>query len=200
MTITMTKNDEADAVLARAIAHEGQRAARDAEKSRKDFLAKVSQEVRTISSSEIDILDLVARVAEEFRQRAAAKGVRMLVLLPEYATSLSADAQAIKRTLRCLLDNAVKFTGSGVIKVKVATDMASSRPLRITVSDTGIGISMRELDDVSATLAGTKANTPGAVRGLAVAAGLCAGMGYTLSVKSEDGKGSSFSISLQPTS
>lgn len=146
-----------------------------------------------------DVLAIISRVAEEYRPRAAAKGIRLLVLLPEYAVGVRIDATHLERALRELLDNAIKFTASGVIKVKLATDMATGRPMRVSVSDTGDGIPVDELDRLTEVFE-QRENAPrqhgGAGLGLRIASQLCTGMGCALSAKSEVGQGSSFSITF----
>jgi two-component system, chemotaxis family, sensor kinase CheA len=147
-----------------------------------------------------DVRAAISQVAEHYRSRAAAKGLRLLVLLPDFALSVHLDREHLERALGHLLDNAVKFTASGVIKVKLATDMASGRPSRVTVSDTGGGIPAEALDRIFEAFeqvdGSARRKHGGAGLGLRLASQLCTSMGCGLTAKSEVGRGSAFTITL----
>lgn len=149
---------------------------------------------------EIDVLESITRVADRYRSPAAAKGLRLLVLLPDHAVTARLDRHHFERALSLLLDNAVKFTGCGVIKVKLATDLASGRPIRVTVSDTGDGIPAEALDFIFDALERgdgiSRRSHDGAGLGLRLAAQLCAGMHCGLTATSEVGRGSNFTITF----
>lgn len=158
-------------------------------------LGTVNAEMR-----DTDVLEAIHQVAEQYRPRAAAKGLRLLVLLPDYALAVRLDREYLQRALGHLLDNAVRFTASGVIKIKLATDMATGRPLRLTVSDTGAGIPAEALDRIFEAFeqadGSARRRHDGAGLGLRLSAQLCNAMGCGLTARSEVGRGSSFTIVL----
>jgi signal transduction histidine kinase len=95
----------------------------------------------------------------------------------------------------------LKYTEKGTVIVSVHTD-AESRPVRIDVTDTGEGIPNERLKAVFEVFnRGTHDNDraiEGVGLGLSIARTLCTMLGYTLEVKSEEGKGSTFSVHLVP--
>jgi signal transduction histidine kinase len=158
-------------------------------------LGTVTPEIR-----DIDVLATIHHAADPYRSQAAAKGLRLLVLLPDYAMTARLDRDHLERALGHLLDNAVKFTASGVIKIKLATDMATGRPLRVTVSDTGPGIPAHALDRIFEPFeqvdGSARRKHDGAGLGLRLALQLCNANGCGLTARSEVGQGSSFTITL----
>ena len=99
------------------------------------------------------------------------------------------------------LSNAIKFTETGSITAAVTCNSARE-PLRIEVRDTGIGIpperaaaifnSFEQVDSGTSRLYG------GTGLGLAISRSLCEQMGFTLTMESEVGVGSTFIIGLTP--
>jgi signal transduction histidine kinase len=147
-----------------------------------------------------DVARITRNVVEEYRSAAKAKGLRLLAIVPESAPFVILDPRGYEKVLRYLVDNAVKFTGSGSIKVTLVTDGETGRPMRVVVSDTGIGIPESEIERVFAPyvqLDGTTARRyDGIGLGLPRARELCAGMRCTLEAESEVGKGSRFTVRL----
>ena len=146
----------------------------------------------------VNVVDVAARVVANFRSAAAAKGLRLLAVLPPSAGTVALDAGRFEQVLQHLVDNAVKFTGMGVVKVTLVTDAATQRPTRLIVADTGIGIPADRLDQIFIPFeqleGGTKRAYGGAGLGLPLARQLCDGMGCRLIVESEVGVGSRFTI------
>jgi signal transduction histidine kinase len=148
--------------------------------------------------SETSVSDIAARVVKNYRSAAAAKGIRIIAVLPESAPTIPLDAGRLEQALQHLVDNAIKFTGIGTVRVTLLTDAASCRPTRLIISDTGIGIPSDSLERIFEAFeqvdASSRRNYGGAGLGLALAWRLCEGMGCWLTVESEVGKGSRFTI------
>ncbi len=110
---------------------------------------------------------------------------------------VTADRARLKQVLINLVGNALKFTESGEVRVRVEVDDAG-RPLRISVRDTGIGIPEDRLEAIFRAFeqadSGTARRFGGTGLGLAISRSLCDLMGFELQVRSEVGKGSDFSI------
>ncbi|HEY1537705.1 MAG TPA: ATP-binding protein [Polyangiaceae bacterium] len=110
---------------------------------------------------------------------------------------VSTDAVLLRRVLTNLLSNALKFTDRGSVTLSARADGAS---LVISVRDTGLGI--REQDQPLlfrkfAQLEGTKTKRhSGTGLGLAIVKNLVALLGGSISVSSELGVGSEFSVFL----
>jgi signal transduction histidine kinase len=126
----------------------------------------------------------------------------MIADIPKGAQSIETDRQKLKQVLINLLGNALKFTERGGIVVRVIVDVMR-RPIRIEVSDTGIGIPKERLEAVFEAFEHGQTHgeleTSGTGLGLTISRSLCSLMGYELSVESELGKGSTFTIHLVST-
>lgn len=113
-----------------------------------------------------------------------------------------ADPDRLQQILLNLLTNAVKFTPSGG-KITVSCRMSADGTF-ISVSDTGRGIAADQLDrifdpfvQVSGTTAGGQGNQKGFGLGLAISRGLAQRMNGDLTVTSEIGVGSTFTLALK---
>lgn len=109
------------------------------------------------------------------------------------------DPVRFRQILMNLVSNAIKFTTSGRVEVTVIFDHAS-RELRVSVSDTGIGMTETQLGRVFEPF--TQADTATARRyggtglGLRISRRLAETMGGELSAVTEPGKGSTFHLRL----
>jgi signal transduction histidine kinase len=151
-----------------------------------------------LSLDHTSIVDIAARVVKHYRMAAGAKGLRMLAVLPEWAPTVRVDAGRFEQVLEHLVDNAVKFTVAGSVKVTLVSDAATGRPTRMVVSDTGIGIPADQIERIFLPFeqvdASARRSYGGAGLGLPLARQLCEGMGCRLTVESQVGSGSRFTI------
>jgi signal transduction histidine kinase len=97
-----------------------------------------------LSESEIDVAALIAGSAELLAVRAAAQQLRLASDVPHGFPLLWADETKIRQILLNLLTNAVKFTPpGGAVTVAAAQEPAGG--IRISVSDTGVGMAERDI-------------------------------------------------------
>jgi PAS domain S-box-containing protein len=141
-------------------------------------------------------LDLVA-------PRAWEKEIELGCLIDEDAPEgILADEARLRQVLLNLLSNAVKFTEKGEVVVLVDATRASSGSyeLELAVRDTGIGIPAERMDRLFTLFSQVDASTTrrygGTGLGLAISKRLVDLMDGTISVESEEGKGSTFRIAL----
>ena len=126
-----------------------------------------------------------------------------------YAASVSpdivvrADPDKLRQILLNLLSNAIKFTepGGRVVVEAVARDGAPDDAVLLRVSDTGIGIAPDKRDAIFDPFVQvhrdlTRSSTEGMGLGLAISRDLARGMGGDLRVRSVEGEGSTFTLSL----
>lgn len=139
---------------------------------------------------------------ETFRQSAARKGIELGIeidpALPEWTIG---DPLRIRQVLVNLLSNALKFTATGRVdvKVKVLSAVSISDKLRFEVSDTGGGIRLEDQDKIFARfvqLPNQTSGQRGAGLGLSICRDLVELMGGTIGVVSREGSGSTFHFSL----
>lgn len=109
------------------------------------------------------------------------------------------DIKSLTRALLILLDNAVKFTESGSVTLNIHDE--ENDQYRFVISDTGIGISEEYKADIFNAFSQTDASISRKHHGLGFSLALCrelaATMGGNLDVKSELGKGSTFSFQIE---
>ena len=152
-----------------------------------------------LALKDTDVAAIVNRVADDFRDAAASKGLGFRAVVPQDITSVAIDAARLAHVLERLVDNAIKFTPVGHVLITVTAD-ANGAPARIIVADTGIGIPPEGLDSIFEPFhqvdGGRRRAFDGAGLGLPLARRLCAAMNCRLTVESEIGRGSRFAITL----
>jgi signal transduction histidine kinase len=149
---------------------------------------------RTLSLDKV-----IGGVCAEFERAAAAQGLKLIVDVAPVQTI--GDALAIARIARNLLDNALKYTEHGSIKVSVMLDgTVAERPVVLSIQDTGKGIPPGEHDRIFEEF--YQLDNPGRDRskgvglGLAIVQRLCELSGAQVSVRSEPGQGTCFRVAF----
>jgi PAS domain S-box-containing protein len=149
-----------------------------------------------LDAQAFDPLKLVGGSVELVRAQAELKGLRIEVDLDEaLPLAVTTDGSRLRQVLLNLLNNAVKFTEQGVIRVRAQYHW-EDRILRIAVTDTGPGLS----DDQMAKLfqrfsqgdASINRRHGGTGLGLAISRKLAELMGGAIGVESVEGAGSTF--------
>ena len=144
-----------------------------------------------------DAARLVAEVVDTFVPLAASKGLMVACAVPPAALAVQSDAHRLRQALRYIIDNAIKFTPTGEVMVHAS---GCDGFLVVEVRDTGIGISPTDLphifDDFRQIDGSSTRNYDGCGLGLSVSRRLVSLMGGTISVESEPGRGSCFTIML----
>lgn len=101
-----------------------------------------SGQVGTKNDTPVKINEIVSKIKEEFNQDITAKQLSFKHSLPESPNSVAVNEEFLKILLRCLMDNAIKFTpNKGTISLAMRT---SNQQLHIEVADSGVGISPEE--------------------------------------------------------
>ncbi|MCO4745899.1 MAG: AAA family ATPase [Proteobacteria bacterium] len=139
-----------------------------------------------------------AGVTKIFRPEAERKGLAMAVMsgpdLPEW---IEADARRLRQILLNLVGNAVKFTGEGEVAVTIAS--AGQQRAHFVVRDTGPGIPSDRLEgifDPFEQAGGFEQRAKGTGLGLTISRQIARQMGGDLTVESELGKGSVFTLEI----
>ncbi|HTS77153.1 MAG TPA: response regulator [Bryobacteraceae bacterium] len=155
-----------------------------------------------LDESEFSIKEMIEAAVNRQLTRARAKGVRLFATLeaglPE--TTIG-DGPKTRELMGHILSNAVKFTPSGTVEVRVSVHSDAAGPWLVTeVRDTGIGIPADRLEAIFESFrqveSGLARTYPGLGLGLALARKLAALMGGTISVQSKPGQGSVFTVRL----
>ncbi len=145
---------------------------------------------------------LVADVATTMAAVVAKNGNQLLVNCPPDIGEMHADATRIRQTLLNLMSNASKFTERGRVTIDVARLPAQGgdEEITIAVGDTGIGMSSEQLGRLFQEFVQADPSTTrkygGTGLGLAISRHFCQMMGGDISVQSELGRGSTFTVRL----
>lgn len=112
---------------------------------------------------------------------------------------VTTDEYKLKQVLKQLIDNAIKFTPEGTVRIRAISD-PDAQALRFEVADTGVGIAPELLPVIferfrQADSSDTR-SFEGLGLGLYLAKKYCDLLGANLSAKSEVGKGSTFALTL----
>src|SRR5271157_4477997 len=114
-------------------------------------LSKVEALQLELERTGFSLNDLLEKVTEMVAVRAEEKGLALVCeIAPKVPTDLVGDPTRLRQVLLNLLGNAIKFTESGEVALRVTPDANStvSGSLRFTISDTGIGIPSDKLGAV----------------------------------------------------
>jgi PAS domain S-box-containing protein len=135
---------------------------------------------------------------------AAAKGLELALIVDPYLPSLlRGDGTRLRQVVTNLASNAVKFTDQGEVTVRVTTFGKGARVLQISVSDTGAGIPKDRRDRLFLAFSQLDASTTrrygGTGLGLAISRRVAEAMKGSISVESEPGQGSTFTLAIPTT-
>jgi len=167
-------------------------------------LSRVEAGRLALEAIPFDPVAVVGSVIDMHRATAATRNVALGFTVDGEPTWLLGDPSRLRQVLLNLVGNALKFTAVGGVHVHCAFSEASadapSVGLVLAVSDTGLGISeeaqarifqpFAQADDSTTRLYG------GTGLGLAIVRALVENMGGEVTVASEPGEGSTFSVSL----
>jgi PAS domain S-box-containing protein len=164
-------------------------------------LAKIESHKYTLKPEDFDLGQFLLELLDIMRRSAMDKGLSLdLDLLSRSPRYVRADRNKLRQVLLNILGNAIKFTSSGRVTLKVTTGSQphddGSVDLTFAVSDTGPGIHPADLEGIFKPFeqAAHRPNAVGTGLGLALARELARLMGGDLSVASELGRGSVFTF------
>lgn len=141
---------------------------------------------------------LAKNCVEEFKPMAAEKGLDITLgtLTPTCGDLWRSDAFRVKQIMSNLIGNAVKYTDRGGVKVEIR--ISPRQHLIIYVSDTGRGMSQADCQRIfdAFTRLPNGQGKEGVGLGLSITREVVQMLGGTITVTSEEGKGSCFTVSL----
>lgn len=162
-------------------------------------LSKIEANKMEINKTVIDVAETVRSSVKIFREFAAKRGLYLNVKISEEIIRCIADERLLVQVVNNLVSNAVKYTIQGGVTVKASSIVQNGKAMvKISVSDTGIGIAQKDLDlifkEFRQASEGFSRKYEGAGLGLTITKKFVELMGGSISVESEPGKGSTFSI------
>jgi PAS domain S-box-containing protein len=165
-------------------------------------IAKVEAGRLSVEVEQVDVAALVRDVVEQLAGQPRAEGVELRAEIPEGVDPLPSDPFLLRQVLINLTANALKFTQAGHVAVTLRVDPATHLPARIDVEDTGVGIAPDRLAAIFEPFEQEEKFTNryfgGTGLGLSISKAICDALGFQLEVTSEKGRGSVFSVVMEP--
>lgn len=155
-------------------------------------ISKLDAGKAAFAISAVPLSAILTQLRDELTPMAEAKGLKLSVI--DSGLSVYSDPGYLRRILQNLMSNAIKYTDQGRVIAGVRRHGASAR---LEVWDTGPGIAEKDRDTIFQEferLDGVKLND-GLGLGLAIVERAAKGLGHEISLWSETGQGSCFSIS-----
>jgi two-component system, NarL family, sensor histidine kinase BarA len=161
-------------------------------------LAKIEAGKMEIRPEELSVPDLCENQATMLRPQAEKKNIELRTQYDSALPLIKQDAAKLRQVLSNLLSNAIKFTPEGgrvLLKAQV-----EGNEIVLTIADTGVGIAPEDQGSIFEKF--RQAGTPltreheGTGLGLSIVRELCKLLGGDVSLKSELGRGSTFTVRL----
>lgn len=174
-------------------------------------ISKIEAGQLEVRSSVFDLATSIERVTASVQPLADKKGLKLVTTLPEALPGLVSDQRRVEQILLNLLNNAIKFTDTGQVRLRVDTvDAFQAAPhsppcagVRLRVTDTGIGIKRDDLAILFQPFrqidTGLSRQHEGTGLGLAICRRLVDLLGGTIAVDSTWQQGSEFTVVLPLT-
>ena len=168
-----------------------------------DF-SKIEANMMSLEEAPYSVEDLVSDVTSIINVRLGEKNVAFVAdIAPDIPAELIGDEARLRQILINLLNNAVKFTESGMIKLHMTCSIDDEARfwLKFDVTDTGIGISRENQKKLFTQFTQVDADhtrrMEGTGLGLVISQRLANKMNGFINVESEPGKGSTFSVVVE---
>ena len=164
-------------------------------------LSKIEAGRETVKAQSVDVAAVLQDVAVAVQPLARQQHNVLEIDCPEHARMAYADLSKFRQSLLNLVNNAMKFTERGRVSVTVDKLRDSGGEwTEVRVSDTGIGIGRAHLDKLFQPFSQVDGSATrkydGTGLGLAISKKFCQMMGGDITVESEPGRGSRFSMRL----
>ncbi|RJQ19408.1 MAG: PAS domain S-box protein [Nitrospiraceae bacterium] len=167
-------------------------------------LSSVELGVIKMNKKKVDVSDVIDRVIEAVVVQAAARDILVKKSVGTDAIIISADRDRLEQILLNLVDNAVKFTERGDVRISAQRApnpqplTPDAGPIEITVSDTGIGIPLKHLFRLGERFyrvdSSRSRELGGTGLGLAIVKHLVKAHGWEMEIESTPGKGTAVKI------
>jgi GAF domain-containing protein len=163
-------------------------------------LSKIEAGKLELNPQTVQVAPLIDEVVGTARQLADQNKNRLTAEAPDDLGSLTVDPMRLRQILFNLLSNACKFTKEGEVKLKARRFVDGRDWIEVAVADSGIGMTPEQQAKLFAEFTQADASTAqrfgGTGLGLAITRKLARMMGGDVTVASEPGKGSVFTVRL----
>jgi CheY-like chemotaxis protein len=164
-------------------------------------LSKIEAGKMGLYLENFEVAGMIEDIATTLQPTIAKNANRLVLRLAENLGEMHGDITKVRQILFNLLSNACKFTEHGTISLSVDQTKANGQQwIRFRVSDTGIGISQQQQENLFKEFAQADVSIArkygGTGLGLAISYRFAQMMGSQITVESEIGKGSAFTVVL----
>jgi signal transduction histidine kinase/DNA-binding response OmpR family regulator/ABC-type xylose transport system substrate-binding protein len=160
---------------------------------------KVQNGKMSLRLSHFSLSEAITAWTRDFTAAAARHDITLTLLAdPDTDYSITADRDKLMRVFGNLMSNALKYTPAGG-KINITTGRTDDGQLRFSVSDTGMGIDADELPKVFERFFQTRHSTGGTGIGLALVKAFTELHHGQVTVQSEKGQGTAFTVTLPVT-
>jgi signal transduction histidine kinase len=163
-------------------------------------LSKIEAGKLGLSPESVALVPLIDQVIGTARQLAEQNKNRLVVDAAEDLGTMTVDPMRLRQILLNLLSNACKFTKEGEVSLRARRIVDGRDTIELAVADSGIGMTPEQLgrlfQEFSQAEASTAKKYGGTGLGLAITRKLARMMGGDVTVTSEHGKGSVFTVRL----
>ena len=164
-------------------------------------LSKIEAGRMELQLESFALAPLIANVVKTIEPLAAKNANQVAVQCDAEIGTLHADQMRLRQALLNLMSNANKFTDHGTITIDARQGQEGGRDwVTIAVADTGIGMTAEQMgklfQEFSQASSATASKYGGTGLGLAISKRFCQMMGGDITVESEPGRGSTFTIRL----
>ncbi|RCW64202.1 response regulator [Pseudorhodoferax soli] len=162
-------------------------------------LSKIEAGKVEVHAETVRLAGLLEGLAKSLQPAAGQKGLRLSVsIAPDAPRQIVTDAQRLGQILKNLLSNAIKFTPNGTVELQLAAGPDGG--VQLAVRDTGIGIAPEQQELIFEAFRQADGSTHrrfgGTGLGLSISRDLAHLLGGTLTVQSQAGAGSTFTLAL----
>ncbi len=161
--------------------------------------SKIEAGKMAINPERVDLHEILADVTDSLQQRATANNVKLTMACDPEMGAAMIDPVRLRQCMLNVASNAVKFTKDGGVSIAMRpVNLKNVACIRVSVTDTGIGISKEALSRLFNPFeqadGSTTRNFGGTGLGLSITKHLVEAMGGSVKVESELGKGSVFTL------
>jgi signal transduction histidine kinase len=164
-------------------------------------LSKIEAGRMELHLETFQLVPVIQNVAKTIEPMATKNGNRLVIDCPNDLGSIHADQTRLRQSLLNLVSNANKFTEKGTVTIAAHEGKENCHEwVTLAVADTGIGMTTEQIgklfQEFSQASSATASKYGGTGLGLAISKRFCQMMGGDITVTSEVGRGSTFTIRL----
>lgn len=163
-------------------------------------LSKMEDGKVALVFEEVNLVEVIENALLKTKIKAQAKGLHLEFNQPYDFPGINADGLRMEQIITNLLENAIRYTENGFIKIKLSTDFGVARAV---IEDTGIGIPQEDIPFLFERFYRVEKSRSrefgGTGLGLAIVKQLVELQGGTITVESQIGKGTCFELAFPIT-